>query len=500
MILQLARRLIPILLCVGALIACARPDSPPEAVSKSIPAIELKNCHLSASGFSSRIEAQCGTFSVPEDRTSSAGRQITLNLAVLPALSRNPQPDPLFFLTGGPGQAATESYPQLAGAFETINRKRDIVLVDQRGTGQSNPLRCPTPENIDLAATFTDEAQAQYTQECVAALDTDLRFYTTTIAMQDLDEVRAALGYDTINLYGVSYGTRAALTYLQQYPDRVRALILDGVAPQDWDIGFYFARDAQRALDLIFERCATDPDCNAAFPNVRGEFDAMLTALGEEPVNVALSHPVTGQPTEVTLTRKLAASTIRLLSYTPETAALIPLLIHTAQAEGDYRPLAAQFLSGGENLSATMSDGMTYSVLCAEDVRFTHEMAARANEDFYVGDMVTDMLLGVCSEWPKGYIPPGFKSPVVSSVPALLLSGEADPVTPPANADHVAESLSNSLHIVVKGQGHNVVFRGCLPRLAAEFVEQGSVVGLDTACVETIQPMPFFIDFTGPMP
>jgi pimeloyl-ACP methyl ester carboxylesterase len=327
-----------------------------------------------------------------------------------------------------------------------------------------------------------------------------LRYYTTSIAMADLDAVRVALGYDKINLYGVSYGTRAALTYLQQYPGRVRAIILDGVVPQDWDIGLHFAPDGQRALDLIFDRCAADPACQAAFPNVRAEFDDLLASLAEQPAQLVVAHPTTHQSTEVTLTRDLAASTIRLLTYSPETAGLIPVLVHAAQAENDYRPLAAQFLVGNANLAATMSDGMTNSVVCSEDVRFDAELAAAGNTGSYVGNSATDWLLDVCAAWPKGDLPPGFKSPVVSDVPALLLSGDADPVTPPSNADHAAQTLPNSLHIVLEGQGHNIIFRGCIPRIAADFIERGSVTGLDPACAADIRPVAFFVSFTGPSP
>jgi pimeloyl-ACP methyl ester carboxylesterase len=497
-----AVRLVGILVCLAALPACARaagvnPGTPAPAAT-----LALNNCQLSSPGLPVRVEARCGTLAVPEDRASPASRQILLNVAVLPAVSRNPQPDPLFFLSGGPGQAATETFPQLAGAFELINRRRDIVLVDQRGTGKSNPLRCPEPETLDPNTLLGEDQIAQQAGACVQALNqvADLRLYTTSIAMADLDAVRAALGYETLNLYGVSYGTRAALTYLQQYPDRVRAVILDGVVPQDWDIGLHFAPDGQRALDLIFDRCVLDPACQAAFPNVRAELDDLLESLAGQPQPVTVAHPTTHEPTQVILTRTLVASTIRLLTYTPETAALIPLLIHTTHAGGDYGPLAAQFLLGNANLAATMSDGMTNSVVCSEDVHFDAQVAARSNRGSYVENSVTDLLLATCAVWPKGGIPDGFKTPVVSRAPALLLSGEADPVTPPDNAARAARTLANSFQIVVPGQGHNIIFRGCIPRLAADFIDRGTAAGLDTTCVADIRPMPFFIDFTGSAP
>jgi pimeloyl-ACP methyl ester carboxylesterase len=492
------RKWIVIAMLLSALAACATPRSD---VGGPEDTLALKECQLAAPGLPARVEAQCGSLTVPEDRANPAGRQITLNIAVLPAVNRNSAPDPLFFLSGGPGQAATETYPQVSFAFEEINRKRDIVLVDQRGTGKSNPLQCPLPQD-EAEMTHLGALRERLFQECLTELErkADLRFYTTLIAMADLDAARTALGYDQINLYGVSYGTRAALTYLQQYPQHVRAVILDGVAPQDWDIGLYFARDGQRALDLVFERCAAEAACRAAFPNVRAEFTELLAALDQAPIKLSLPHPVTGKMTDVALTRETAVSSVRLMSYATETVTLLPLLIHTAHANHDYRPLAAQVLQIGGDFSESISDGLQYTVLCSEDVNFTAAEAEQANAGAYVGDLVTDVLLQVCERWPKGQVPASFKTPVTSDVPALLLSGEADPVTPPANGARVAEGLPNSLHLVAPGQGHNVIFRGCLSRVARDFLEKGSVHELDTACVQNIEAPPFFVDFTGPKP
>ncbi|RPI33653.1 MAG: alpha/beta fold hydrolase, partial [Chloroflexota bacterium] len=239
--------------------ACTPQQAPQPEIK---PTISLEPCQLSAPGQVTRKEAKCGTLTVYENREAGSGRQIDLRIAVIPSISRNPAPDPLFFLTGGPGQAATESFPVMASAFERIQQKRDIVLVDQRGTGQSNPLKCPVlDEDLENQA---DDAYMDFLNTCLESLDADPRLYTTWIAMQDLDQVREALGYQQINLYGVSYGTRAVLTYLKQYPDRVRSVILDGVVPQDEVLGIDVGRDAQRALDMIFARCAADQACNQA--------------------------------------------------------------------------------------------------------------------------------------------------------------------------------------------------------------------------------------------
>ncbi len=489
------RHLVTTAIFVLLVSACASAVPTPQADS---PAIPLEDCVLTTPGFRTQVEAQCGTLSVFEDPDAQAGRQIALYIAVLPAVSRNAEADPLFLLAGGPGQAATETYVSLEPAFRQINRDRDIVLVDQRGTGQSHPLRCELPEELSLD--FEADLD-QPLRECLNELDADPRLYTTTIAMQDLDQVRQALGYEQINIYGVSYGTRAALVYLRLYPDRVRALILDGVAPPQLTLGPAVATDAQNALDQILERCAVDDMCSTSFPDLDGHVQNILSALEVAPRPVRLNHPVTGEPVELEFSREMFATVLRFHSYSPETAALLPLLIHTAATRQDYSLLASQFLMLAGSFSESLADGMSYSVQCAEDVPFfEREVIQQANQNTYLGNLVTDGLLEVCETWPRGEIPPDFKQPVASEVPVLLLSGEFDPITPPAYAELAAETLPNSLHLIIPGQGHNVILRGCVPKIATAFIQSGSIQGLETSCLQTIQPFPFFITFSGPQP
>lgn len=465
------------------------------------PAMELTPCQLSAPGLAVRMAARCGSLTVFEDRAAQSGRQIDLNVAVLPATGRDVAPDPLFFLTGGPGQAATESYLSVAPAFARIRQKRDIVLVDQRGTGGSNALRCPTPEGTSEEETPSAEETTAYLTDCLAHLDADPRLYTTNLAMADLDEVRAALGYETVNLYGLSYGTRAALTYLRLYPERVRTMILDGVVPPDLPLGRDVAHDAQRALDLIWARCAADAACAAAFPDIQETWAALFASLAAQPVAVMLEHPVTGEATTVPLTQEALAVTVRLLSYSAETAALLPLLVHEAHETGQWDNLAAQYLMVTDDLARSISEGMNVSVLCTEDFPFfTLEEAEARNAGSYLGDLQSDQLQAICGTWPRGEVPADFRAPLRSEVPVLLLSGEADPVTPPEYGEQVALGLPSSLHLVAKGHGHNVIYRGCLPQLAATFVEEASVRALDVGCVGQITPLSFFLDFSGPRP
>ncbi len=458
--------------------------------------LSLEDCQLSAPGISIRMAARCGRLVVPENRQPGDSKPIELFTAVIPAISRSPAPDPLFILAGGPGQAASESYLQLSGAFERIHQKRDIVLVDQRGTGKSAPLECSSQDE-----TGTQPEQEQQIRQCLDQFQGDPRQYTTWVAAADLDQVRQALGYGKINLYGVSYGTRAALTYLKLFPDQVRTVILDGVVPQDTALGLNEARYAQQALDAIFARCASEPACSQAFPRVDQEFQQLMQQLKQAPRDVTLPDPVSGEVTRLEITPERMATTIRLLSYTPETAALIPLLIHHTAASQDYRLMASQYLILVGQLANSISNGVSLSVLCSEDIPFfTPAQAAQANQDTYLGTSLSDDMFKICEIWPHDPAPKGFKDPVHSETPALLLSGAADPVTPAENASRVLEGFPNGISVVAPGQGHNLIFRGCIPRLAAQFIEEGTTRGLDTGCVEEIKAMPFFVNYSGPQP
>ncbi len=482
--------------CLLTLAACSQVKDTPTPQNQ--PAIQLEDCLLSAPGSAMRLDARCGKLEVFENRETNSGRKISLNIAIIPAISRNPLPDPLFFIPGGPGEAATESYLLVYAAFNRLNQKRDIVLVDQRGTGGSNPLECTMEDAGEGSGERSGvEDTKTVVEECVAQLDGDLRFYTTQYAMQDLDEVRQALGYPQINLYGASYGTRAALDYVRQFPDKVRTVILDGIAPPNWVLGPTSATDGQRAIEAIFKRCQSETACAEAFPNIAQEFQSLLSLVEESPVEVELDHPLTGEPTTFTLDRDTFANAVHLLSYTPETAVLIPLLIHSTYEEQDFRRFAAQAMTTFATLEQSISNGMRFSVLCAEDVPFYPD---QANPQGYLGSFVVDTFREVCSYWPTQPVSPKFHEAVGSNLPVLLLSGEADPVTPPANGELAAQTLSYSQHWITPGMGHINIYRGCIPNLATNFIDQASFEGIDSACVQEIASMPIFVNFNGPIP
>jgi len=440
-------------------------------------------------------DALCGRVEVFEDRAAASGRRLALRVVVLPALSRDPRPDPLFILAGGPGQAATRLVEGLSPLLQRVQELRDVVLVDQRGTGDSAPLDCDVSEGlrdeIDAPAVSLETLKA-----CLAGYDADPRLYTTPIAVDDLDQVREALGYERIDLWGGSYGTRVGLVALRRHPDRVRAAVLDGVAPTGMRLPLYFARDGERALDLLLGACEERPDCAAAFPDLRRRSRALLEELDRRPRRVEMVHPRTGAALSVRFDREIVASVLRSALYSGEVASLVPLMLDRAD-RGDYGPLAA-ILGMAEGVK--LSGGMMLSVLCAEDVPWIDDAEAEAaTRDTFLGDVTVHNMRQACSVWPRGELPPGYRDPVVSDRPVLLLSGELDPVTPPVWAEQAAAHLSASRHVVVPGTGHGTSTRGCVPERIAEFLERGSAEGIDFDCVRELRRPPFFLSPAGPV-
>lgn len=452
------------------------------------PDITLTPCVLTTRGSDTQVDARCSSLKVAEEPSNPDSRQIELNIAVVEAVRRNAEPDPLFFLVGGPGQSAIEIFAAAYPAFFEIHQDRDIVLVDQRGTGKSNPLRCLDPGEEAL-----EEAEATARlKECPQTLDADPRFYTTDIAMQDLDKVRDALGYETINLYGVSYGTRAALVYLKMHPRRVRSMILDAVVDPSFVLYQHAALDGQRSLDLFFDRCEADPDCSSTYPRLRSEFEQVLQKLEASPAEITISHPVTGRPLDVTLTGALVTSHVFNMLYSPDLVAVLPFVIHQAYDAQNYAPLITQ----GYLVDAGVYDGMFYAVGCAEDSSLIEREKA---VDGIFGENV-QKFLEICQAWPQQEPPGIIHEPVASDVPVLMLSGEADPITPPWHAELLRGTLANSLHVIFPGMGHGNGISDCGRRIMKDFIETGSTAGLDVTCAEKVQPPPFFVDFSGPRP
>ena len=446
--------------------------------------------------------AKCGTLEVYENRATKKGRMISLNILVLPATGDKREPDPWVYFSGGPGSAATEDAAGLADVFKRIREHRDMLFVDQRGTGKSNGLDCPMYNPDDLQSYLGYFFPVEDIRKCRPQLEAkaDLTLYTTDIAIDDMDEVRAALGYEQLNLFGGSYGTRAALTYLKRYPKRVRTATLQGVAPPNEYMPLDFPLGNERALQGILAECAADEACNAAFPNLKDEAKSLLAQLIKGPVEVEVQKPNSSERVKVKLSRDLAAEAIRYMLYNPVGASRVPLIIHLA-AQGNFVPLTEAALRFRKLLVATGFNGMYLSVTCAEDLPWIKPgEGERMAANTFLGDYRLRQQREACALWPRATIAKDYADPVRSDVPVLILTGELDPVTPPSNGDAVAKTLKNSLHIVVPHGAHGLGGLeniDCILRLTAEFVERGSTQGIDTSCVKTIRRKGFALKLPG---
>ena len=444
-------------------------------------------------------DAYCGTLRVFENRETRQGRTIDLKIIVLPGLGSDATSDPLFFLAGGPGQGAAQMADEIGELFGRVQTNRDIVLVDQRGTGDSNPLECESDPDSLQALNETEEAGLERLKKCLQSLQADPRLYTTTIAMDDLDEVRRHLGYERINLYGGSYGTRAALVYLRQHEPHVRSVILDGVAPPDMRLPLFFARDAQRALDKLLADCESDATCRAKYPSLAERTRALLARLQASPVRTRLTHPRTGVAEDVSVNASFVANVLAGALYSPLTSALIPELLRRAEAN-DFQGLLALGLIS-ESAAENLSEGMQLSVVCAEDYpRIGPEATARESQGSIFAGHVLTARMKACEFWPRGAVAPAYYEPIKSAVPVLVLSGDLDPVTPPAWGDAVTQHLGNARHIVVPGTGHGAIGTGCGMRMAHDFIHRATFDGLDTSCLDGLRRPPFFLTPAGPDP
>lgn len=465
----------------------------------------LAPCQLTAAQGGIEVAARCGATSVPLDwQAPAAAGDIELAVAVVPALAEQALPDPLVVLAGGPGQAATEFYASSRSAFDRVVRERDVLLVDQRGTGGSAALACdsvdalgplgpPAPDEASWVAAWVNAVLG-----CLGELAHDPRFFTTSAAVRDLEAVRQRLGYQRLNLYGISYGTRVAQHYLRRYPERVRTLVLDGVLPPTLALGPEVAPASQAALDALLERCQQDAACEEAFPSLASQFGTLLARLASAPAEVVVDHPLTGVATTLALDRHAVAGITRLLVYSPLTASLWPPAVAAAY-DGDYVPLATQAMAVAEAVGE-IAVGLNYAVLCTEDAPFWGEVDWAAQAGTYMGSGFAAVTQGVCREWPRGVLDDDLKAPLASDKPMLLLSGELDPVTPPRYGSAVAAQFPSALHVVGPGQGHGMALVPCAARIMADFVSAGSVAALDLGCVERIRPAPIFVSKLGPAP
>jgi pimeloyl-ACP methyl ester carboxylesterase len=448
----------------------------------------LQPCHVD----NVQGEAKCGKYEVYENRAAQKGRKISLNIVVVPSTSTKPASDPLFVLAGGPGQGAA-GYAEGAGfGFLAKTRgERDLVFIDQRGTGNSNGLNCDLADDpADLQSFFGEIYPLEKLRQCRKKLEqiADLTQYTTPIAMDDLDEVRAALGYDKINLDGGSYGTFAAQIYLRQHPEHVRAVLLEGVASVGSKLPLFFAKGAQHALDRLFEDCAADAACHKAFPNFQKEFASVLERFDHGPITVELTNPSTGQKQSVTILRGNFVERLRLMLYTPQGANQIPALTHKA-FENNYVPFATAAIRN--NVGNSLARGMYFTITCSEYVPFiTEQEILQETKGTFLGEYRVRAHIQACKEWPRAKIEPSYLNPVKSDLPVLMLSGDIDAATPYWLGESAVKYLPNGRQVLIRNAGH-AFGNSCLQNIAAEFIEKGSAQKTDATCIKDIQRPPF---------
>jgi pimeloyl-ACP methyl ester carboxylesterase len=475
--------------CIAALLGTA--------AGTAASAAPLEPCRLKGVAH----EAQCGSVQRPLDPARAQGVAIDVHFAVLPALARNKLSDPVFFIAGGPGQSAIDLAGPLSAQFARLANRRDLVFVDQRGTGRSAPLRCDDDGDAlrPLAEAVDEAAQLRRLAECRVRLSAlphgDLRHYGTTLAMADLDAVRAQLGAARINLVAASYGTRAGLEYMRLYPRAVRRVVLDGVAPADMALPASFSADNQAALDALFAGCAADAECRARHPALKEQWLALLASLPRE---VALTHPYTGIGERVHLTREAVLGMVRTPLYVPALAAGLPQAIAEAAA-GRFAPLAglASALSGPGR--PALYSGMHFSVVCTEDL--PRLSLAPAPDGAQFGQAFARVYQQACAQWPRGTVDPAFYITPPAPAATWLLSGGDDPATPPRHAARAAQALgAKARHTVVPHGGHGVMALPCLRDAVQRFIDAASdddALQVSADCAATVPRARVFVPMAG---
>jgi pimeloyl-ACP methyl ester carboxylesterase len=439
--------------------------------------------------------AECGELALKENPADTNSNNLNVAILRLPAISPVPNADPLFLIQGGPGGSSIDMANEVHSFFSDVRKNRDLIFVDQRGTGKSNPLACEQlrSEELTLPEAVQIEKYLTLIKNCAEKYQANSAFYTTIYAVQDLDAVRVALGYRKINIWGGSYGTRVALEYARQYPQQTRTIILDGVAPVSIALPKYFARDAMAALTMVNNECFAQTDCSKEFGDIIQKAETVLQRLrvlqeNGESLVVEYEHPRNQLAETFNLTPRTFASLIFMSLYSRDLTVLLPRAISFAEKE-DYRLLAVlAALSGEQTQRMNIAEGMRYSVICNEDWPLVSNADIEQSQSFLGFNFVKEMQ-AVCALWPKIELPADYWKPIKSEAPALLLSGKNDPVTPEIWAQTVAVNLSNATLLNAAGGNHSISAEGCVPQLIAQFIERASMQNVKADCVNNIKPL-----------
>jgi len=439
------------------------------------------------------MRAYCAAVIVPENRAAPKGRQLRLKVAVVSAEAAQADPDLVVFLDGGPGGAATQDYPALAAAFAPLRKRHAVLLIDQRGTGGSSPLDCGDAESSGAAP------DPEQLRECVRRLAPRAapQFYATVDAVEDLEAVRNMLGSPPLDLIGVSYGTRVAQQYARKYARAVRAMVLDSAVPNGLAIGSEHAGNLESVLRELFARCRASAACAERYDDPYQTLRRVQARLRAQPQKLSLRDPYTFRVQEKIITADSLAQLVRIYTYSPYTAALLPYVLQQAD-HGDYAPLMGQAQVVVGDVAEGLSGGMALSVSCAEDADRLRLDAA--DSDTVLGNGLIRGLLAACPLWPHSTRPKDFGEPLRGAVPVLVLAGEHDPVTPARYGEAIVKTLPRARLLQLAGQGHGLLAVGCVPRLMDEFIRTLDAHGLDARCLEVLSQTPPFVDANGAGP
>jgi len=452
--------------------------------------LHLNNCHIKGI----RQQVQCGTLAVPENYAKPDAVKIDINFVILPAIDNSKNKLPLMFLAGGPGQAATELSAQIYRGFNEIRKTRDLILIDQRGTGESQPLQCEDSLEMDPYTTVPEDFSLADIEQCLAQLTGDLSQYNSENSIRDFDAVRAALGHQQVHIYGGSYGTRAGLVYMRMFPTSLKSVVLDSVGPIEVPIGL-FGKSAEQSFNKLIENCQSETSCATQYPELAQEFATITNKLSQAPVTVKIAHPRLGTNTAFTISKDKFISSIQMQLYSMETRSLVPLLIHQAYL-GDYKPLAGLIAQSEGGMGIYI--GLHFNIVCNEDYpKISASMKADDAENTFAKGMSLEMIGKVCPVWPKYQPSANFYQTVSVDIPTLIMSGELDPVTPVSNGEKSHNNLPNSHHVIAKNNAHIVASTPCGINIVNEFLEKQVPNELDESCLAEIPDEVFMVGLNG---
>lgn len=443
----------------------------------------------------------CGTLQQPLSAKAvkdAENQTISIHFAIIPAIKPLYPTEAVLAFAGGPGQSAFDAAAVFAQALRYARENRDILLVDQRGTGKSGLLQC---DGMDLVSQFAfDESTADIvalaktdTLACKEKLQVDLSHYTTVAAASDFEAVRQALGYQKLHLYGGSYGTRMAQEYMRQYPAAVVTATLDGVVPFNQSLGALGAA-SDASVAALYAYCEASETCHRQFPRARQQLQQLIQQLDAAPVSTRVRHPRTFALIDLTLTRAKLQQAIRFALYSNNSRALLPYTIEQALA-GDYSPLVGLMLS--QDIVQQLSVGVNFAVVCAEDVPFWTAESRAEFAKSYLGRTWMQSAEASCAVWQTPAVDVAYTQPLQTATPVLLLSGGLDPVTPPAWAELAMSQMPNARHLVAPHATHIVASQSCAPKLISQFINQQSAANLDASCLNQELRKPFFTNANG---